>query len=144
MSGDGFIRTRSHNHHHCNTDCLQLFIPQLAHSPPQITQRTTNRATHTQKHTHSEYVDVGRLRLRPHPCACASSDKVSDSVMAVQISWMMEAPQLYRQCYDKAPQLEPDAAGYEHPPNTPESQHSTPHTHTHTPPVAESTSINHV
>nr|XP_024658443.1 CST complex subunit STN1 isoform X3 [Maylandia zebra] len=37
--------------------------------------------------------------------------KVSDSVMAVQISWMMEAPQLYRQCYDKAPQLEPDAAG---------------------------------
>uniref|UniRef100_A0A3P9C5P5 CST complex subunit STN1 n=1 Tax=Maylandia zebra TaxID=106582 RepID=A0A3P9C5P5_9CICH len=29
--------------------------------------------------------------------------KVSDSVMAVQISWMMEAPQLYRQCYDKAP-----------------------------------------
>ncbi|XP_031594815.1 CST complex subunit STN1 isoform X3 [Oreochromis aureus] len=37
--------------------------------------------------------------------------KVSDPVMAVQISWMMEAPQLYRQCYDKAPQLEPDAAG---------------------------------
>ncbi|XP_029480428.1 CST complex subunit STN1-like isoform X2 [Oncorhynchus nerka] len=27
--------------------------------------------------------------------------KVSDPVMAVQISWMMEVPQLYRQCYDK-------------------------------------------
>ncbi|XP_018533942.1 CST complex subunit STN1 [Lates calcarifer] len=32
--------------------------------------------------------------------------KVDDPVMAVQIAWMMEIPQLYRQCYDKPPQLQ--------------------------------------
>lgn len=37
--------------------------------------------------------------------------KVNDPVMAVQIAWMMEVPQLYRRCYDKPPQLEPNAAG---------------------------------
>ncbi|XP_053181476.1 CST complex subunit STN1 [Scomber japonicus] len=35
--------------------------------------------------------------------------KVDDPVMAVQIAWMMEVPQLYRQCYDKPLQLQPDA-----------------------------------
>eukprot|EP00063_Salmo_salar_P011600 XP_013986435.1 PREDICTED: CST complex subunit STN1-like isoform X1 [Salmo salar] len=35
--------------------------------------------------------------------------KVSDPVMAVQISWMMEVPQLYRQCYDKPFQLDSSA-----------------------------------
>ncbi|KAK6300552.1 hypothetical protein J4Q44_G00286500 [Coregonus suidteri] len=35
--------------------------------------------------------------------------KVSDPVMAVQISWMMEVPQLYRQCYDKPFQLDGSA-----------------------------------
>ncbi|XP_034742721.1 CST complex subunit STN1 isoform X2 [Etheostoma cragini] len=37
--------------------------------------------------------------------------KVNDPVMAVQIAWMMEVPQLYRQCYDKPPQLQPTATG---------------------------------
>lgn len=35
--------------------------------------------------------------------------KVNDPVMAVQIAWMMEVPQLYRQCYDKPCQLQPNA-----------------------------------
>ncbi|KAL3067493.1 hypothetical protein OYC64_017258 [Pagothenia borchgrevinki] len=37
--------------------------------------------------------------------------KVNDPVMAVQIVWMMEVPQLYRQCYDKPLQLQPTATG---------------------------------
>ncbi|XP_071390233.1 CST complex subunit STN1 [Centroberyx affinis] len=37
--------------------------------------------------------------------------KVNDPVMAVQIAWMMEVPQLYRQCYDKPLQLQPNATG---------------------------------
>uniref|UniRef100_UPI0037E81392 CST complex subunit STN1 n=1 Tax=Semicossyphus pulcher TaxID=241346 RepID=UPI0037E81392 len=37
--------------------------------------------------------------------------KVNDPVMAVQIAWMMEVPQLYRQCYDKPFQLQPNAMG---------------------------------
>ncbi|XP_044047193.1 CST complex subunit STN1 isoform X2 [Siniperca chuatsi] len=37
--------------------------------------------------------------------------KVNDPVMAVQIAWMMEVPQLYRQCYDKLFQLQPNATG---------------------------------
>lgn len=32
--------------------------------------------------------------------------KVNDPVMAVQIAWMMEVPQLYRECYDNPLQLE--------------------------------------
>lgn len=35
--------------------------------------------------------------------------KVNDPVMAFQIAWMMEVPQLYRQCYDKPLQLQPNA-----------------------------------
>ncbi|XP_021423542.1 CST complex subunit STN1 isoform X2 [Oncorhynchus mykiss] len=35
--------------------------------------------------------------------------KVSDPVMAVQISWMMEVPQLYRECYDKPFHLDSSA-----------------------------------
>ncbi|XP_029912409.1 CST complex subunit STN1 isoform X2 [Myripristis murdjan] len=41
--------------------------------------------------------------------------KVNDPVMAVQIAWMMEVPQLYRQCYDKPLQLQPAATGYSRP-----------------------------
>lgn len=37
--------------------------------------------------------------------------KVNDPVMAVQIAWMMEVPQLYRVCYDKPLQLHPTATG---------------------------------
>ncbi|XP_040892345.1 CST complex subunit STN1 [Toxotes jaculatrix] len=37
--------------------------------------------------------------------------KVNDPVMATQIAWMMEVPQLYRQCYDKPFQLQHDATG---------------------------------
>ncbi|XP_028272891.1 CST complex subunit STN1 [Parambassis ranga] len=37
--------------------------------------------------------------------------KVNDPVMAAQIVWMMEVPQLYRQCYDKPFQLKADGAG---------------------------------
>ncbi|KAG8015018.1 CST complex subunit STN1 [Nibea albiflora] len=55
-------------------------------------------------------------------CLCWKSDllkeeggptkyKVNDPVMAVQIAWMMEVPQLYRQCYDKPFQLQPDETG---------------------------------
>uniref|UniRef100_A0A3Q2DBV4 CST complex subunit STN1 n=1 Tax=Cyprinodon variegatus TaxID=28743 RepID=A0A3Q2DBV4_CYPVA len=40
--------------------------------------------------------------------------KVDDPVMAVQIAWMMEVPQLYRQFYDK--RFELNAAGYRNPP----------------------------
>ncbi len=47
-------------------------------------------------------------------CLCVFSDKVNDPVMAVQIAWMMEVPQLYRQCYDKPFQLQPGATGYKH------------------------------
>ncbi|XP_063739356.1 CST complex subunit STN1 isoform X2 [Eleginops maclovinus] len=37
--------------------------------------------------------------------------KVNDPLMAVQIAWMMEVPQLYRQCYDRPFQLQPKATG---------------------------------
>ncbi|XP_068452566.1 CST complex subunit STN1 [Clinocottus analis] len=37
--------------------------------------------------------------------------KVNDPVMAVQIAWMMEVPQLYRQFYDKPLELRPNAPG---------------------------------
>ncbi|XP_071360816.1 CST complex subunit STN1 isoform X2 [Trachinotus anak] len=37
--------------------------------------------------------------------------KVNDPVMAVQIAWMMEVPQLYRRCYDKPLELQPNAEG---------------------------------
>ncbi|XP_023147841.2 CST complex subunit STN1 isoform X2 [Amphiprion ocellaris] len=37
--------------------------------------------------------------------------KVDDPVMAEQIAWMMEAPQLYRQCYDKPLQLQTSVSG---------------------------------
>ncbi|XP_051242104.1 CST complex subunit STN1 isoform X2 [Dicentrarchus labrax] len=37
--------------------------------------------------------------------------RVNDPVMSVQIAWMMDVPQLYRQCYDKPFQLQPDATG---------------------------------
>ncbi|XP_008277220.1 CST complex subunit STN1 [Stegastes partitus] len=37
--------------------------------------------------------------------------KVDDPVMAEQIAWMMEVPQLYRQCYDKPLQLRADMSG---------------------------------
>uniref|UniRef100_A0A8C6SXR9 CST complex subunit STN1 n=1 Tax=Neogobius melanostomus TaxID=47308 RepID=A0A8C6SXR9_9GOBI len=39
-------------------------------------------------------------------CLCVFPDKVDDPVMAVQIAWMMELPELYRQCYDKPLQLQ--------------------------------------
>ena len=45
---------------------------------------------------------------------CEFPDKVDDPVMAVQIAWMMEVPELYRQCYDKPFQLQ-TASGYRHP-----------------------------
>ncbi|XP_054460426.1 CST complex subunit STN1 isoform X1 [Anoplopoma fimbria] len=37
--------------------------------------------------------------------------KVNDPVMSAQIAWMMEVPRLYRQCYDKPLQLQPNATG---------------------------------
>ncbi|KAL6109988.1 stn1 [Pungitius sinensis] len=37
--------------------------------------------------------------------------KVDDPVMAAQVAWMMEVPRLYRECYDKPLQLQPNAAG---------------------------------
>lgn len=48
-------------------------------------------------------------------CMCPLPDKVNDPVMAVQIAWMMEVPQLYRQCYDKTLQLQPDTTRYPDP-----------------------------
>lgn len=46
-------------------------------------------------------------------CALLSvfPDKVNDPMMAVQIEWMMEVPELYRQCYDKPFEVQPDASG---------------------------------
>lgn len=38
-------------------------------------------------------------------------DKVNDPMMAVQIAWMMEVPEMYRQCYDKPFKLQPNATG---------------------------------
>ncbi|XP_026214605.1 CST complex subunit STN1 [Anabas testudineus] len=37
--------------------------------------------------------------------------KVNDPVMTAQIAWMMEVPQLYRECYDKPLQLQCSATG---------------------------------
>lgn len=37
--------------------------------------------------------------------------KVNDPMMAVQIAWMIEVPQLYRQCYDKPLKLQSIAMG---------------------------------
>ncbi|XP_037546052.1 CST complex subunit STN1 [Nematolebias whitei] len=37
--------------------------------------------------------------------------KVDDPVMAAQITWMMEVPQLYRECYDKQFDFKTDAEG---------------------------------
>uniref|UniRef100_A0A8C6SZL7 CST complex subunit STN1 n=1 Tax=Neogobius melanostomus TaxID=47308 RepID=A0A8C6SZL7_9GOBI len=39
--------------------------------------------------------------------------KVDDPVMAVQIAWMMELPELYRQCYDKPLQLQSNTTRYQ-------------------------------
>lgn len=50
-----------------------------------------------------------------HLYLCVGPDKVNDPVMAIQIAWMMEVPQLYRECYDKPFQLQPSTAGYKHP-----------------------------
>lgn len=38
-------------------------------------------------------------------------DKVNDPMMAVQIAWMMEVPEVYQQCYDKPFKLQPNASG---------------------------------
>lgn len=46
---------------------------------------------------------------------CVFPDKVNDPVMAVQIAWMMEVPQLYRLCYDKPFQLQLNDTGYKPP-----------------------------
>lgn len=46
---------------------------------------------------------------------CVFPDKVNDPVMAVQIAWMMEVPQLYRLCYDKPFQLQLNETGYKPP-----------------------------
>lgn len=62
------------------------------------------------------------FRLRVHAicifflfiiCAFISvfPDKVNDPMMAVQIAWMMEVPEIYRQCYDKPFRLQPNASG---------------------------------
>lgn len=40
--------------------------------------------------------------------------------MAVQIAWMMEVPELYRQCYDKL--LQSNTEGYKHPSPPPQSK----------------------
>lgn len=51
-------------------------------------------------------------------CTClllAFPDKVNDPMMAAQIAWMMEVPELYRLFYDKPLQLQCLANGYEHP-----------------------------
>ncbi|RVE76294.1 hypothetical protein OJAV_G00009150 [Oryzias javanicus] len=37
--------------------------------------------------------------------------KVEDPLMAEQIQWMMDVPELYRECYDKTFQLQPDGHG---------------------------------
>ncbi|XP_069575188.1 CST complex subunit STN1 [Brachyistius frenatus] len=54
---------------------------------------------------------VKTSRYREREITASAFYKVDDPVMAVQISWMMEVPQLYRECYDKPFQLQPDAAG---------------------------------
>lgn len=78
-------------------------------------------STHTQQHTaHFLFESVRYLYPLPihHVCiwvCVCPPDKVDDPVMAVQIAWMMEVPELYRRCYDKPLQLQPIATGYKHP-----------------------------
>ncbi|KAA8594537.1 hypothetical protein FQN60_011672 [Etheostoma spectabile] len=58
------------------------------------------------------HLEIGELlRVRGPSHLMMALHKVNDPVMAVQIAWMMEVPQLYRQCYDKPPQLQPTATG---------------------------------
>lgn len=44
-------------------------------------------------------------------CGSVCPDKVNDPMMAAQIAWMMEVPEIYRLCYDKPFKLQPDASG---------------------------------
>lgn len=70
--------------------------------------------THTSAfHNYTQFIKPELLlsiqSLMPPPHHSLVVDKVSDPVMAVQISWMMEVPQLYRQCYDKPFHLDSSA-----------------------------------
>uniref|UniRef100_A0A3P8VPV5 CST complex subunit STN1 n=1 Tax=Cynoglossus semilaevis TaxID=244447 RepID=A0A3P8VPV5_CYNSE len=48
---------------------------------------------------------VKTSRDKQREILASSYYKVNDPVMSVQIAWMMEVPELYRQCYDKPLQL---------------------------------------
>lgn len=68
-------------------------------------------------HIHTTHMSIRHLCPLPihHACVYVFPDKVNDPVMTAQIAWMMEVPQLYRECYDKPLQLQPSATGYKHP-----------------------------
>ncbi|XP_052359176.1 CST complex subunit STN1-like isoform X2 [Oncorhynchus keta] len=64
----------------------------------------------------SSHLEIGELLRVRGPVKTSrqqreimASTYLSDPVMAVQISWMMEVPQLYRQCYDKPFHLDSSA-----------------------------------
>ncbi|XP_008315575.1 CST complex subunit STN1 isoform X2 [Cynoglossus semilaevis] len=54
---------------------------------------------------------VKTSRDKQREILASSYYKVNDPVMSVQIAWMMEVPELYRQCYDKPLQLPQGATG---------------------------------
>ncbi|XP_047433864.1 CST complex subunit STN1 isoform X2 [Mugil cephalus] len=60
-----------------------------------------------QNHCHLELGELLRVRgsvktsRQQREIMASTYYKVNDPVMAAQIAWMMEVPQLYRQCYDK-------------------------------------------
>lgn len=80
---------------------------------------------HTNIHNNTQHIFLfeSTCHLYPlpihHVCVCRGlcvfPDKVNDPVMAVQIAWMMEVPQLYRLCYDKPFQLQLNDTGYKPP-----------------------------
>lgn len=88
------------------------------HDAPQVSLQLSHSytTTHTRRHILYMRVHVVSILLAIHHVCIfvgvRSPDKVDDPVMAVQIAWMMEVPQLYRQCYDKPLQLQPDATRY--------------------------------
>lgn len=81
---------------------------------PIVEMRKLRRLQQSQSH-----VEIGELLRVRGPVKTSRQQreisasifyKVEDPVMAVQIAWMMEVPQLYRQCYDKPLQQQCDTS----------------------------------
>ncbi|CAG5900637.1 unnamed protein product [Menidia menidia] len=63
---------------------------------------TTVECSHNR--SSAAFSSKNNIRKRPIPASAAGRmgpDRAADPVMALQIDWMLELPQLYRQCYDQ-------------------------------------------